>query len=185
MNLIIRPIIKSDILELLTFRNSESFIKYCSHRKNTVTQLEFINEITYDFQHDRFEQFLVIFENEAIGTLWVYGLHRENKYAFVTTYLKDGFTKRGYGIFTFSRVLQYLFEDIGLYKVYMDVYVENNLSVNTLTKRDVKLEATFVGHRLYNGVRLDMLRFAIFSYDLQKVKEYAKYCSLIGDPKLL
>lgn len=133
--LTIRKIRRVDIPILLEFRNSPSFIKFCTNRKFTVTLKEFIVELQSDFGKDRQVQFMIELGDKPIGTIWIYGMNDILEHAFITTFIVDSYRLKGYGIYAHCRVLQFMFEEVEIKTMYSDVYEINKLSINTIEKR--------------------------------------------------
>lgn len=107
-------------------------------------------------------------DNVKIGYVLSYDTNRADGYTFVTVYLAPGNEQVGYGVETTFLMLDYLFRNFGLYKIYTDVWEYNQSSVECLKGANLKLEGRFRGHRLVNGVRHDLLRFAIYRLELEE-----------------
>ncbi len=130
--LTIRHITGLDIDTLFIFRNEELFIQNCTNRKRKISREDFIKEIYNDFTKDRVYQFIIEFELKPIGTIWIYKVDEE---FFISTYIISKYTSLGIGIYAHCRVLQFIFENTDIEKVFADVYDFNTLSINTIKKR--------------------------------------------------
>ncbi len=154
-----------DIPTLFQWRNSEGFLLNCTARKCRKTIDEFQKEILGDFKRDRYCQMMVKkkSDNTLVGTVYCYGLNRQDGHAFVTIYIDELFQRKGYGVETFALFVEYLFEDIvELHKVYVDVYEYNRHSLECVVGGGLKQEGRFVEHKQVGSVRYDMLRFALY-----------------------
>lgn len=158
----LREITNDDLPTLHRWRNDPSFIGACSTRRNEVFPESFQAELASDFARDRHLQCLVLRHGTPLGTVYSYGLNRTDGYLFVTTYIVPPMNHRGYGAEAFILFLSHLFDTLSLYKAYADVYSYNLHSLTCLKKGGFTEEGRFVGHRLYNGRRYDLLRLAIF-----------------------
>jgi RimJ/RimL family protein N-acetyltransferase len=159
---VLRQIDESDLLTLHEWRNSPSYMGLCSTRRNTVSLCEFRREIAKDFSRDRYLQCIISRKNEAIGTIYAYGLNRSDGHVFVTTYVKPGYEKSGSGAEAFILFVYHLFESLSLYKVYSEVYSYNQHSLSCLKNGGFIEEGRFVGHRLHAGQRFDLVRLSLF-----------------------
>jgi len=108
----------------------------------------------------------------SIGTIYAYSLNLTDRHLFVTTYITKEFQGLGYGPEVFALFIEYLFENLPLYKVYTDVYSYNTNSVRCLKKAGFVEEGRFVGHRLVNGTRYDMMRLALFKESTDLIKSF-------------
>lgn len=170
----LRRITNDDLSILFGWRNDENFIQNCSNRRNKVDYEEFIKEFTKDFERDRHIQFMVerIRDKNPIGAVYSYGYKSVDKYAFITTYLADGFRKFGYGAEALALFLEYLFETFGLHKIYFEVYEYNAESLKGIVKAGFVEEGRFKEQRLWNGKRYDVLRYAVFRNDIPRILEF-------------
>jgi RimJ/RimL family protein N-acetyltransferase len=83
-------------------------------------------------------------------------------YGFITVFLDQASRGTGYGVDAFLLLAAHLFEAENLYKVYMDVYAYNTFSRRIFRDARLEEEGRFKGHRLHNGVRHDVIRYALY-----------------------
>jgi len=169
------PVEETDIETLLFWRNSESYRNHCSFRDGVVTRPEYLAELESDRRRDRHEQYLVFdrHSNKPVGTVYSYGYSSLDGHVFMTAYIDDRFRGFGYGAHAVALFSTYLFQEYGLFKIYTDVYSDNALSVRPLLRFGFKKEGHFVGHRIKNGKRLDMIRLAAHKEILEKAREFS------------
>lgn len=158
----LREIVEADLSQLHVWRNKSKFREFVTNRRDALTYEEFKSEISADFFRDRYLQCMVIVRGQAVGTLYAYDYHRADGYLFVSAYIDESRERMGYGAEALALFLEYLFREIGLYKVYCDTYSYNNHSVEILTRAGFAEEGRFIGHRLRAGQRYDVQRFALY-----------------------
>ena len=157
---------------LFQWRNNQRFINYCSTRRNEVTLSEFSKELDGDLKRDRHLQCLILLRDKPIGTIFAYGLNRTDGYVYVTTYIDDTQEKSGYGAEAFALFILHLFKSLELYKIYADVYSHNTHSLKCLKNAGFVEEGRFMGHRLYQNKRYDLVRLSFFRYDFQRLEQF-------------
>jgi len=133
---------------------------------------EFDRELRYDFSRDRHEQFLIIKQSTSlpIGTIFSYNFNPTDGYTFITIYLDEKLEKKGYGALAFSLFCQYLFEIYSLHKIYIEIYSYNEYSLSTSLTGGLVEEGRFKEHRLIDGRRWDLIRFALYSNRLDYIR---------------
>jgi len=162
----------SDCNTLYKWRNQESFISNCCSSRSEVEYEEFVVELNDDFKKDRFLQVIAKKRDtdRPIGTLYAYHFDEIGRHVFVTTYIEDEFQNIGLGVKSFALFVDYLFNAQNLFKIYCDVYANNSHSIGLL-KRFSTLEGEFKGHKLINGSRISLLRYAIYRNDVRNMKK--------------
>ena len=171
---------EADLSILCEWRNSDVFLKNCSNRRNHVTVEEFAIELKKDFERDRHEQFIIELRRagEPIGTIYSYNFRSADGYAFVTTFLADGFRNKGYGAEAFAIFLYHLFTVHDLYKVYTEIYSYNGDSLKAMQGAGFTEEGRFRNQRLFKGARYDVLRYAVFRDDLPRARLFLQRLGL-------
>lgn len=152
---------------LFLWRNSSDFIELCSTRRNRVSLEEFRAELSSDLKKDRHLQFLIVKKGEYIGTIYSYNLNCTDGHAFVTIFIAKHWRDKGYGAESVVVFLEHLFREFVLFKVYVEVYSYNLESIYALTSGRFVEEGRFRDHRLNNGERHDLVRFAFFRSQLR------------------
>lgn len=161
--------------QLIKIRNSDDFLKYCTGKRNKVSLAEFRSEIARDFDHDRYEQYVIWSRFEIVGTIYVYGLRKTDGYAFITTYLDSSVRSSLVGFESFIIVLVNLFTTVPcLNKVYTDIYEYNHLSLKPLLRGGFVEEGLFKEHRLWNGKRWNVHRLAFYRRQLKSIYKFIK-----------
>ena len=172
--LLLREITPDDLPILFKWRNDPRFMQHCSTRRNEVIFEKYEEELLGDLKRDRHIQCLILKNDLVIGTIYDYGLNLTDGYVFVTIFLEKEFEGRSYGPEAFALFTLFLFENFPLYKIYMDVYSYNQQSLDTIKTAGFIEEGRFQGHRLYNGRRYDLVRFAFFRTRLLELKDFVR-----------
>jgi RimJ/RimL family protein N-acetyltransferase len=165
-----------DLKILCQWRNSQDFRKYCSVRRDKVSSALFKKELQKDFRRDRHLQMLIFLKrtNKPIGTIYSYGFKKIDGYVYITTFLSRSYRKKGYGAEAIALFLYHLFSNYPLYKIYMEIYGYNKSSLSTIANAGFSEEGRFREHRLYNGKRYDLFRYAVYKRDLSKITKFLK-----------
>lgn len=137
---------------------------------------EFKEELSKDFRRDRYLQCVILRSKKAIGTIYAYGVNRTDGYAFITVYVISDHERRGCGVEAFALFLLYLFQELSLYKVYVEVYSYNKHSLSCLKNAGFVEEGRFRGHRLYNKKRHDLVRLTFFRDELPRLEKFVERC---------
>lgn len=167
----LRPIQETDLQLLLQFRNDFKFRALCSQRREVIDFEAFRSELCSDFRRDRHQQYIIeINRGEVIpaGTIYSYGLNREDGHCFITVFVVEAFMRRGYGLDAAALLAVFLFESLNLHKIYLEVYDYNQLSTSTAMNFGCVEEGRFKEHRFFDGRRWDLVRFAFYKRDVPK-----------------
>lgn len=168
-NLHIRPITRSDGELLFSWRNSHGFMSNCTHRSKVESLQDFEQELERDFSFDRHKQFLIIYNEIPIGTIFSYSFNPNDKYCFITVFIAEKYRGRGYAIISLLLFARWLFDTYGLFKTYYDVYEYNPKSHNLFLKCSIPLEGCFKKQKILNSKRYDVFRFALYQEDVQNL----------------
>ncbi len=164
-----KPENEKDMKSLLEYRNEEDYRNFCSNKRKLLSYDEFLSEYSQEFSKSRHLQLIIKHkkDKEFIGTIFSYGLNIYDGYIFVTIFLKNLYRGKGYAPEAIVYFIKFLFDNFSLYKIYMDVYEHNKLSLQTLKKRGAIVEGIFKKHRIYKNQRYDLYRFAVYQKDFK------------------
>ena len=168
---------EQDIPLLFQWRNSEEFRSKCSIRRKEISLDDFKKELERDFHRDRHIQMMIVRKSDGkpIGTIYSYDYKKIDQYLFVTIFLPKEFQTNGYGVEAVVLFLQYLFKGFPLFKIYMEVYEYNTQSLSCIRGARFAEEGRFIKHRLFNGIRYDLLRFAVYrDKNLQQIERFLR-----------
>lgn len=184
---ILRPIEQKDLSLLHKWRNDPMFISLCSARRSIISYEEFVSEIRHDFERDRHIQCLIELNGKGIpiGTIYSYGLNLVDGYVFITIYLPKEYQNKGYGTEAVALFLKFLFDSLPLNKCYTEIYGYNKLSLSPLRNFGFREEGRFKEHRFFSGARHDLIRFAIYRADLERISALIARLTKTRKPKTI
>jgi RimJ/RimL family protein N-acetyltransferase len=162
---ILSRIDEDDLPVLHHWRNSNVFCDFCSTRRNLVDFEEFKDELSRDLSRDRHIQLIVMRKRDLkpVGTIWAYNLNLTDGHTFITVFIDPEYQRIGYGMESFTAMLFYLFDTFPcLNKVYTEAYSYNEHSLSIMKGAGFSEEGIFLEHRLLNGIRYDLHRFAFY-----------------------
>ncbi|MEK7148386.1 MAG: GNAT family protein [Patescibacteria group bacterium] len=168
----LRPVEEKDLPTLYMWRNEFDFLSLFSPHRNIINYEKFVVEHKRDTDKSRHIQFVVesIRGNAAVGIAYSYNLSTTDGYVFLGGYIAKTSRGNGYGAIAMAMVISYLFQFFPLHKIYFEVYEYNEQSISMLQNFGFVEEGRFKGHRFYDGKRHDVLRFALYRDELDKVK---------------
>jgi len=80
----------------------------------------------------------------------------------VTIYLSPEHRALGAGPIAFINFAMMLFDELALYKIYIDIHEYNVAVLNIARRAGLSAEGQFKGNRVLNGRRYDTFRFALY-----------------------
>ncbi len=168
---------EDDLGFLFECRNDISYRSFCSMRKKLKDFEEFKKEISYDFNKDREDQFIIINKRtkDYMGTIFIYDMDLWHQNCFITVFLKKGFRNIGYGVESFCLLCEYLFKKYKLNKIIIDVYSNNFDAIKIINKTNFQKEGHFKNHRRdISGEWLDVFRYSLFKIDFINIYKSIK-----------
>jgi len=168
---------EQDISLLFQWRNDNDFRKNCSVRRDETNLDDFREELKEDFKRDRHIQMMIVRKKDekSIGTIYSYGYKKVDGYAFITIFLSESYRTSGYGVEAIALFLYHLFSKFPIFKIYMEVYEYNTQSLSCICGAGFSQEGCFGGHRLFNGIRYDLLRYAIYKErDISRIEIFLR-----------
>ncbi|MFM7022842.1 MAG: GNAT family N-acetyltransferase [Flavobacteriales bacterium] len=129
--------------------------------------------LKFKIEQDFLSQYAIIGANskDLLGTIFIHDQSMDDGYAFITIYLIPTARKKYYGVEALFIVLNYLFSNFPLRKLYFDAFSYNKTSINLLKKVGFKLEGKFIEHRKMHSGYADLLRYACFKDDWNNFKK--------------
>lgn len=160
----LRELTAEDYPMLFKWRNSEPYRQFVHYRDSRVEELsEFIVEMDRDSKNRKF-QFVIesSIKKVPVGLIFTHTYSTENRFCFINVFIDTHYTSHGYGIEAFALLLCFLFEVKKCFKVYVEVLANNKLSLSTIRSAGLIEEGRFKGHKVLDGVRHDVIRFAAY-----------------------
>ncbi len=166
-SLLLTQIDKTHLPILFKWRNESSFINNCTMRPCIEDINKFENELKSDFNKDRHLQFVILWREEPVGTVFSYSFNKIDQYVFTTLFIDSKYANKSLGIRVFSAYSNFLFQEFNLFKIYFDIYEYNHIMVNIIEKCGFSLEGIFKKQHLQGGQRYDVRRYAFYEKDMQ------------------
>lgn len=169
----LRRVEEGDYLVLFAWRNNAKFLSHFSAHRTPVSYEQFLAEFKRESKKDRHLQFIVelVSDIRPIGIIYTFNYNRTDGYVFLNTFIIEEFETVGHGAVATIILLFYLFDFIpSLHKIYFDVFEYNTLSMSTLRNAGFDEEGRFKGHRLQGTSRYDVLRFAAYRNNLDRLR---------------
>lgn len=175
----LRPVQDGDMPFLLTCRNDPIFLATCTTQRNIMNQEGFAREVkTYSIP-------MIITRRETsepVGFIYARNVNKIDGLAFVNTYISEHHRTRGYGPVALLLFMRHCFQTMEqLHKIYLDAY-EYARSVSPMTtgiqRFGFVLEGRFKEHRVHDGKRWDMLRFAVYRESLPGIELFLERVGL-------
>lgn len=163
------PVSQSNIEILFHWRNSSQFLQYCTNRKALSNVIEFEEELKRDFSIDRHLQFLILYNNRLLGTIYSYSFNKFDKYCFVSVFTDINSIGNGFSALATIKFCSKLFDEYDLFKIYFDVYEYNSNVISLLQKREIQVEGIFKKQHIFLNNRYDVYRFALYPGDLSRI----------------
>lgn len=164
---------EDDVPTLFAWRNDPTYLEMCTSR-GPVSFEVFKAEFESEFEANRLEQLSIRSktENALIGTIYAYNHRPEDAYCLVTLFIEEGSRDAGYGPEALAIFVEHLFKEYGLFKIYMEVYDTNAKSLALLTRFGFRAEGRFVNQHKTPSGRCDVIRFAIFQEDRERIRAF-------------
>jgi RimJ/RimL family protein N-acetyltransferase len=155
--LILRPVKNEDLNILSKWRNTDDFLEFVSSRKNIKCNLQFMIYLKKD--------------DEPVGIVYTFSYNKLDGYMFLNVFIGKEYRQMGYGAEACIMTICYLFDSFPIYKIYCDALSSNIQSILMMRGAGLEQEALLKGHRLYNGVRYDVVRFAVHQHNLGFIRK--------------
>ncbi|HEY4528512.1 MAG TPA: GNAT family protein [Candidatus Paceibacterota bacterium] len=113
-------------------------------------------------------QFMVCLKrtNKSVGVLYTFSYNEVDGFMFLNIFLDERYRRNEYGAEACALAICHIFDNFPVYKIYCDSFSSNLQSVSMMKGIGLKQEGLLKGHRLYNGVRYDVARFAVHQENL-------------------
>lgn len=163
----LRPVEHGDA-ELLMELNNDDEIANCvvgNPRKVTLKeQLQWMERLKDETGTKRF---IIQAENEAVGTVILTGIDRNNRLANINIKLKRSAQGRGFGKASILLCLEYCFGTLDLFCVTAHILPYNTASIALVESCGFEKEGVLRSRVVKNGQRFDLLSYSILREDAQ------------------
>lgn len=166
----LRPITEVDLEKILVWRNSER-IRMNMYTDHIITMEE--HKAWFERQKQSKSSVYLIFalNGEPAGLVYFTDIDRKNGRSFWGFYLGEEDLPRGSGTALGWLGLDYAFDRLATRKLCGEVFAFNTSSINFHQKLGFVQEGRFLKHVLKNGGFEDVISFALFREDWEKVRE--------------
>ncbi len=168
-----RTISEADFTILHSWRNSNDYIRLFSIVRNTVSFEKFVCDKKKTLESKKESHFFIqrnITDNPPLGTIYAYDINQIDGHAFIGLYIDQKYRKCGYGAEAGVLMVCHLFDSLQLRKIYCDVFCYNSQSISLMKNLEFHIEGTFKEHSFYEGRWHDVIRFAIFRDDTDRIR---------------
>ena len=115
------------------------------------------------------DKFMVLRNGRPVGLVFDYERALEDGHTKVAAMLFDNETGGGAGVLSVALFGEWLFQNLPLRKLYLDVFEFNQPVIGMLKKLEVRREMQKAQHRYWNGRYWDQYGFAFYREDLPKL----------------
>lgn len=145
--LFLRPVEDRDLPILSEWRGTKDYLEFVSSRKVGNYHLQFMVNLKKG--------------NESVGVVYTFAYNKLDGFMFLNVFIGEKYRKMGYGAEACALAVCHIFDHFPIYKIYCDAFSSNTQSISTMKGAGLEQEGILKGHRLYNGVRYDVVRFAV------------------------
>jgi RimJ/RimL family protein N-acetyltransferase len=148
-------------IKWLNNKKANVFISDNNKKTNRAKQIKWFD----DYEKNKNKKFFTIYdEMKPIGFMGFSNIDKINKKAEIFIMIgDDNYRGRGYGKDSLKYLLDYGFKKLGMKKIYLGVYKENNSAISCYKSVGFKIEGVFKKDAFFNGRYHDSIMMAIFS----------------------
>jgi len=153
---------KKDVQGMLEWMKDDSinmFFAFDAKRIDEASCLTFINEAQSEID----KHYAIVDDNDAyMGTVSLKNIDKKNSHAEYAVALRKTAHGKGIAKIATDEILRIAFEDLGLDKVYLNVYAENKRAIAFYEKYGFTYEGEFIRHIRINGELCNLKWYAFF-----------------------
>jgi RimJ/RimL family protein N-acetyltransferase len=158
--ILLREVRTDDLTTLFTWRNTDKFRFLFHHNENSIDYVGFCEEFAYDATARRFQYVVEKKDSQKlIGLTFVHRFPDEEECCFLNIFLEEHSEGRGHGVDVFVLFCQFLFQSVGIKKVYVGAFAYNTSSLACLRASGMTEEERQIGKHLHQGKYYDIFRF--------------------------
>jgi RimJ/RimL family protein N-acetyltransferase len=168
----LRPIAASDSDYLYEWRNTSSYRELFQGRRSIVRRDEFEHEQKNDASN-RHQQFIVVHcaHQEIVGLVYSFSFNATDSTVMFGIFIKDSYQLTQCSAIATVLFIKYLFDDLNIRKVSVDIYSYNMKSLVPCKKLGFEEEGVFKEHRYLRGKFHDVHRLALFSRSADRITQ--------------
>lgn len=170
------PLTEEHFETLYDWIKDEENIMLWSNIREFPGKAEYFSFLKLKIEFNFVTQFVITknHSKKVIGTIFIHDQNFDNEYASISAYLIPGERKKTHGIEAYFLAFNYIFSNLPIRKLYMDVFSYNLDSIKLIEKAGFNLEGKFIQHRKLESGFADQLRYSFFKSDWLEVKEHKK-----------
>ena len=157
----LREVHGNDLATIFKWRNTEKFRLLFHYDESEVTYDQFCEEFTLD-AHARKFQFVI--ENkktsELVGLTFIHSYSDEFKTCFLNLFITEAFERKGYGTSAFVLFTLFLFNQVGLTRLFAQASDDNEHSIACLRKVGMRELVGNIEKKIRSGKEHNILCFA-------------------------
>jgi len=157
--IVLRPAVNEDLPTLSAWEDTKDYLEFVSSQKGAKYFFRFIIE------RKRGKG------SVPLGILYTFSYNKADGYMFLNIFLDSNHRNAGYGAEACALAIRHIFESFPVYKIYCDAYSSNPKAVSMMRGIGLEQEGFLKGHRLYNGKRYDVIRFAVYQRNLCAIED--------------
>ena len=177
----LREIRNGDLITLFGWRNTEKFRFLFHHNENILNYEEFCEEFMCDATVRKFQYLVEMKEsNEPAGLTFVHTYSEKDKDCFLNIFLSEPFERKGYGVDVFVLFVLFLFNKIGIKKLFVEASAYNERSIACIRNSGMMKLSGINNKIIIAGKEYDLFRF---EGDNKIVSELIKLNEHLAAPK--
>lgn len=115
------------------------------------------------FQNSGYKFFVVNYDNTPIGMCMLYELSLKNKHSKIGLAFLNKYQNKGFGSVVLNFLSDYAFQELGLNKVFGEVYDYNHRSISLLNRLGFEKEAILKNHLFRKNKMIDVYIYSLFN----------------------
>ena len=170
MNVSIRPITEADTPKIVKWRNTPSVVEHFIYR-TPLTEEAHLNWFHNRVQTGDVAQFMITDTEtgEEVGSVYLRDIDRDNRKCEYGIFIgEDSCRGKGIGSRAAQLALEYAFEELGMNRVFLRGFADNEIAINSYKNAGFQVEGTFRDDVMIDGVGYDMVFMAILRKDWKK-----------------
>ncbi len=166
----LRPVLETDLPIILSVFGDVERAHLWGHRR-VCDETQLFETWRYWSNERMGDKFMVLSQGRPVGLVFDYERSLEDGHTKVAAMLLDDCCGRGAGVIATALFSQWLFQNLPVRKLYLDVFEFNKPVLRMLNKLGLQEEMKRTEHRYWNGRYWDQYGFAFYRADLPQLIE--------------
>jgi RimJ/RimL family protein N-acetyltransferase len=157
---LLREVREDDLTALFSWRNTRTFRSFFHHTDAPVDFAGFRDEFRWDSLVRPFQYVIEKKTNhQPIGLTFVHTYSDAARECFLNVFLDEASRRVGFGVDAFALFYRFLFERVGIERIYVDVFAANSFSLAGVRHIGLQQMDTLVARDTQTGSPNDAVRF--------------------------